>query len=123
MYATDTEHYACIDPELYALLRGADVLIYDSQYTPEEYRGTAPTNSKVGWGHSTWQAGAELARAAGVAQLVLFHHDPNRSDAQLAAIEDLAQAALPGTIAAREGVELWAREARARGGTMRPAAA
>jgi phosphoribosyl 1,2-cyclic phosphodiesterase len=117
VYATDTEHFACVDPTLRKLAAGADILIYDAQYTPDEYP------SKVGWGHSTWQAGAELARAAGVAQLVLFHHDPNRSDAQLAAIEDLAQAALPGTIAAREGVELWAREARAGGGTMRPAAA
>ena len=117
VYATDTEHFACVDPTLRKLAAGADILIYDAQYTPDEYP------SKVGWGHSTWQAGAELARAAGVAQLVLFHHDPNRSDAQLAAIEADAQAALPGTIAAREGHVLWAREARAAGGTMRPAAA
>jgi len=117
VYATDTEHFSCVDPTLVKLAAAADILIYDAQYTPEEYP------SKVGWGHSTWQAGAELARAAGVAQLVLFHHDPNRTDAQLAAIEADAQAALPGTIAAREGVELWAREAREVGGTMRPAAA
>jgi phosphoribosyl 1,2-cyclic phosphodiesterase len=117
VYATDTEHFACVDPTLRKLAAGADILIYDAQYTPDEYP------SKVGWGHSTWQAGAELARAAGVAQLVLFHHDPNRTDVQLAAIEADAQAALPGTIAAREGHVLWAREARAVGGTMRPAAA
>jgi phosphoribosyl 1,2-cyclic phosphodiesterase len=117
VYATDTEHFACVDPTLKKLAAGADILIYDAQYTPEEY----PT--KVGWGHSTWQAGAELARAAGVAQLVLFHHDPNRTDAQLAAIEADAQRELPGTIAAREGIELRAPEARAAGGTMRPAAA
>jgi phosphoribosyl 1,2-cyclic phosphodiesterase len=120
VYATDTEHFACVDPTLKKLAAGADILIYDAQYTPEEY----PT--KVGWGHSTWQAGAELARAAGVAQLVLFHHDPNRTDAQLAAIEADAQRELPGTIAAREGLELRAPEARAARaavGTMRPAAA
>jgi phosphoribosyl 1,2-cyclic phosphodiesterase len=117
VYATDTEHFACVDPTLKKLAAGADILIYDAQYTPEEY----PT--KVGWGHSTWQAGAELARAAGVAQLVLFHHDPNRTDAQLAAIEADAQRELPGTIAAREGLELRAPEARAASGTMRPAAA
>ena len=68
------------------LAAGADILIYDSQYTPEEYP------AKVGWGHSTWQAGAELARAAGVPQLVLFHHDPRRTDAQLAALEAQARA-------------------------------
>lgn len=102
VYATDTEHFACVDPTLKKLAAGADILIYDSQYTPEEYP------SKVGWGHSTWLAGAELARAAGVPQLVMFHHDPMRTDAQLAAIEADARANLPGTVAAREGMTLVA---------------
>ncbi len=66
VYATDTEHYACVDPALRALAEGADVLVYDSQYTPEEYR------AKVGWGHSTYVAGADLARSAGVGTYVLF---------------------------------------------------
>jgi phosphoribosyl 1,2-cyclic phosphodiesterase len=105
VYATDTEHFSCVDPTLKKLAAGADILIYDSQYTPEEYP------SKVGWGHSTWLAGAELARAAGVPQLVLFHHDPNRTDAQLAAIEAEARRNLPGTVAAREGMVLCARDA------------
>ena len=105
VYATDTEHFACVDPTLKKLAAGADILIYDAQYTPEEYP------SKVGWGHSTWEAGAELARAAGVPQLVLFHHDPGRTDAQLAALEAAARAALPGTVAAREGLVLCARDA------------
>ena len=105
VFATDTEHFACVDPTLKKLAAGADILIYDAQYTPDEY----PT--KVGWGHSTWQAGAELARAAGVPQLVLFHHDPNRTDAALDAIEAEARASLPGTIAAREGLVLYARDA------------
>ena len=105
VYATDTEHFACVDPTLARLAAGADILIYDAQYTPAEYP------SKVGWGHSTWQAGVELARAAGVPQLVLFHHDPNRTDTQLAAIEAEADAALPGTIAAREGMVLRACDA------------
>src|SRR6202034_4092155 len=56
VYATDTEHYACVDPRLLALSRDADVLVYDSQYLPEEYGG------KVGWGHSTFEAGAALGR-------------------------------------------------------------
>ena len=105
VYATDTEHFAEVDPTLAQLAAGADILIYDSQYTPEEYR------NKIGWGHSTWQAGADLARAAGVAQLVLFHHDPNRTDAQLAALEATAAAELPGTVAAREGMVLRAKDA------------
>jgi len=118
VYATDTEHFACVDPALKRLAAGADILIYDSQYTTEEYP------AKVGWGHSTWQAGAELARAAGVPQLVLFHHDPGRTDAQLAALEAAARAALPGTVAAREGMILHARDAeRAASEAVRAAAA
>jgi phosphoribosyl 1,2-cyclic phosphodiesterase len=104
VYATDTEHFACVDPALAKLAANADILIYDAQYTPAEYP------SKVGWGHSTWHAGVELARAAAVSQLVLFHHDPNRTDAQLGELEAAARAALPGTVAAREGVTLCARE-------------
>lgn len=117
VYATDTEHFACVDPTLKKLAAGADILVYDAQYTPAEYP------AKVGWGHSTWQAGAELARAAGVAQLVLFHHDPARTDAQVAQIEADARAHLPGTIAAREGVTIVAREARSRRDGGRAAAA
>jgi phosphoribosyl 1,2-cyclic phosphodiesterase len=102
VYATDTEHYACVDPVLRRLAAGADVLIYDAQYTPEEYRGDHGP-AKVGWGHSTWQAGVELARAAGVRTLVLFHHDPRRSDDAVAELEARARAAFPGAVAAREG--------------------
>ena len=105
VYATDTEHYACIDPTLLQLAKGADVLIYDSMYTEAEYAGTAGP-SKVGWGHSTWQAGVAVAKAAGVGTFVLFHHDPSRDDAAVAALEAQAQAAFPEgeVLAAREGV-------------------
>ncbi|MEZ4297031.1 MAG: MBL fold metallo-hydrolase [Polyangiaceae bacterium] len=105
VYATDTEHYACVDPALRTLAQGADVLIYDSQYTPEEYRGDAG-RSKVGWGHSTYVAGAELARSAGVGQYVLFHHDPSRSDAKVAEIEEKARGLFAESVAAREGMRL-----------------
>jgi phosphoribosyl 1,2-cyclic phosphodiesterase len=117
VYATDTEHFSCVDPTLEKLAAGADILVYDAQYTPAEY----PT--KVGWGHSTWAAGTELARAAGVRQLVLFHHDPARTDAQLAQLEADARAQLPGTVAAREGMVLLARAGRSTRDGGRAAAA
>jgi phosphoribosyl 1,2-cyclic phosphodiesterase len=104
-YATDTEHYACVDPTLRALAEGADVLIYDSQYTPEEYRGDAG-RSKVGWGHSTYVAGAELAKAAGVGRYVMFHHDPQRTDAAVAELERKTRELFHATVAAREGMEI-----------------
>ncbi len=105
VYATDTEHYACVDPALRALAEGADVLIYDSQYTPEEYRGDTG-RSRVGWGHSTYVAGAELAKAAGVGQYVLFHHDPQRSDAGVDDLERRARELFAPSLAAREGMEI-----------------
>jgi phosphoribosyl 1,2-cyclic phosphodiesterase len=105
VYATDTEHYECPDPALVSLAKGADVLIYDAQYTPEEYRGECGP-SKVGWGHSTFAAGAEVAKRADVGELVLFHHDPRRSDAGVAEIEDRARALFPRTVAAREGMKI-----------------
>lgn len=105
VYATDTEHYACVDPMLRSLAAGADVLIYDSQYTPEEYRGDMG-RSRVGWGHSTYVAGAELARAADVGQYVLFHHDPQRTDAGVADIERRTRELFTNSIAAREGMEI-----------------
>lgn len=98
VYATDTEHYACVDPALRALADGCDVLIYDAQYMPDEYR------TKVGWGHSTYVAGAELAKAAGARSLVLYHHDPMRTDAEVDEIERRARELFSASIAAREGL-------------------
>ena len=79
---------------------GADVMIYDAMYTDDEY------DRFVGWGHSTWQKGIELALDAGVACPVLFHHDPRRSDDELDEIGLAADAAYPGTLVASEGMLL-----------------
>ena len=57
--------------------RGADVLIHDAQYTDKEYKRTR------GWGHSTYAETVDLALAAGVKRLGLFHHDPDRTDDDL----------------------------------------
>ncbi|MDB4945326.1 MAG: Metal-dependent hydrolase of the beta-lactamase superfamily [Labilithrix sp.] len=100
VYATDTEHYAGVDPALRALALGADVLIYDSQYSPEEYP------SRMGWGHSTYREGAALASSAGVGQYVLFHHDPARTDEGVAAFETAARDLYAPSVAAREGMIL-----------------
>jgi phosphoribosyl 1,2-cyclic phosphodiesterase len=116
VYATDTEHYSCVDPALCNLARGADVLIYDSQYTPEEYRGDVGP-AKVGWGHSTFTAATDLARAAEVGRLVLFHHDPARADGAVADIERRAQALFAGAVAAREQMTLIAGQAAQDGAT------
>ena len=105
VYATDTEHYSCVDHRLVQLARDADVLIYDAQYLPEEYSGQKGM-SRVGWGHSTYEAGVALAREARVGQLVLFHHDPTRTDEAVAEIENRAREGFENTCAAREGLSI-----------------
>ena len=100
-YVTDTEHRAGgLDETILGLIAGADLVIYDSTYTDEEYPAFA------GWGHSTWQEGVRLCDAAGVGTLVLFHHDPTHDDAVMDEIAAAAEAARPGTLVAREGCVL-----------------
>jgi phosphoribosyl 1,2-cyclic phosphodiesterase len=98
-YVTDTEHVpGAPDKNVLGLIAGADLVIYDCMYTDEEY------DSYVGWGHSTWQEGIRLCQAAGAKRLAVFHHDPEHDDEQLSGIEREVAAALPGSVAAREGL-------------------
>lgn len=104
VYATDTEGYVAGDQRLIRFSSGADLLIHDAQYTRAEY--SSPTSSKQGWGHSTWQMAADVAAAAGVRQLALFHHDPTHSDEMLEELERQAQAVFRQTVLAREGLQI-----------------
>jgi phosphoribosyl 1,2-cyclic phosphodiesterase len=106
IYASDTEHFIDrIDPNLLSLAKDGDLLIYDAQFTPEEYEGKQGA-SLIGWGHSTWLEGVKLAKAANVKRLVLFHHDPCRTDEMIREIEKEASLKFPNTIAAYEGLEI-----------------
>jgi phosphoribosyl 1,2-cyclic phosphodiesterase len=62
---------------LVEFVRGASLLIHDATYTKAEY------DRHRGWGHSTHEEVVSLALDAGVEQLVLFHHRPERSDDDL----------------------------------------
>lgn len=107
VYATDTEHYSVVDPNLCKLATGADILVYDAQYTPEEYAGTSGSGGpKLGWGHSTFDEAVKLAKVAGAKKLVLYHHDPMQNDAAVADKERRARLLFPDCIAAREGLVL-----------------
>jgi phosphoribosyl 1,2-cyclic phosphodiesterase len=77
--------------KLLAFMRGADIVIHDSQYTAKEY-----SSGKVGWGHSSYEYAINAAHNARVKRLLLFHHDPNRSDAELQELELFYQAKLTG---------------------------
>jgi phosphoribosyl 1,2-cyclic phosphodiesterase len=58
--------------------QGADLLVHDCQYLPEEM------TIRRGWGHSDLDSVVELAQDAGVKRLLLFHHDPWRTDQEIA---------------------------------------
>lgn len=103
VYATDTEGYAGGDERLIHFSQGADLLIHDAQYLPQEYAaGAVP---KQGWGHSTWEMACLVAEKAGVKQLLLHHHDPLRGDDAVDAIEAAAREVFACTDAAREGAQ------------------
>jgi phosphoribosyl 1,2-cyclic phosphodiesterase len=100
-YVTDTEHVAGKpDQSVLGLIEGADLVVYDSTYTDDEF------TSKIGWGHSTWQEAVRLCRQAQVKQLALFHHDPSHEDAFMAQVERDAREAWSGTVVAREGMRI-----------------
>ncbi len=83
------------------LCSGADLVIHDAQYTA----GELP--DRVDFGHSAGEYATELARRARATSIVLFHHDPERTDAEVEAIErQLSSSDGPLVIAAREGKTL-----------------
>ena len=90
--------------DIVAFCTGADVLIHDAQY----YADDLPF--KWGWGHSSIVDACDLAIAADVGHLVLFHHDPGRTDDALDALQDVARERLEphgiACTAAYEGLEI-----------------
>jgi phosphoribosyl 1,2-cyclic phosphodiesterase len=99
VYATDNEPGNVeFDRNLRRLAEGADIFINDAQYTPEQLE------RHRGWGHSTWREGVRIARAAGVRNLVLFHHDPDSSDKAIDGILRDARGEFENTWAAAEGM-------------------
>ena len=89
-----------------SFMAGADLVIHDAQYTPEEYP------LKKNWGHSTYEYVVQLASSAGVRRLALTHHEPVHDDDFIADIERRARelaAKLPNPLevfCAYEGCEL-----------------
>ena len=84
VYSTDAEHAPDKRPEdcpFIDFFRGADILIFDAQYTREQV-----ANEKRNWGHSDHSTAIEIAGRAGVGQLVFFHHEPGYSDAEIEAM-------------------------------------
>jgi ribonuclease BN (tRNA processing enzyme) len=102
--ATDTEGYCELDRQLIKFARGTDLLIHDAEYDEHEYADQAPV--RQGWGHSTWRMAVEVAQAAEVNRLALFHHSPAHSDDYLDEMEGRAQEVFPETFVAKEGMTI-----------------
>jgi hypothetical protein len=104
VYATDNEPGDRVgDEAIRHLARGADVLVYDAQYSPAILR------QRRGWGHSSWLEGMGVARSAKVRFLILFHHDPDSDDATVGRHVRLAQEQWPETHGASEGLQINCR--------------
>jgi phosphoribosyl 1,2-cyclic phosphodiesterase len=102
VYATDNEPgVAEYDNNLRDLAQGADVLIYDAQYSPEQLAST-----RKGWGHSCWLEGVKIARESKVRNLLLFHHDPDSSSRVIDGFLSAARQEFPSTWAAMEGMSI-----------------
>jgi phosphoribosyl 1,2-cyclic phosphodiesterase len=100
VYATDNEPgHPVFDKNVRRLAEGADVLIYDSQYLPEEYEAR-----KRGWGHSHWREAVDIVMESGAKELVLFHHDPDHNDECIDSIVRTAGEHYASVRAAAEGL-------------------
>jgi phosphoribosyl 1,2-cyclic phosphodiesterase len=102
VYATDNEPGdAAFDKAVRKLAEGADILIYDAQYLPEEYEAR-----RRGWGHSHWREAVNIVTESGAKELVLFHHDPDHDDVCIDKVVKEARNYYPKVRAASEGMEM-----------------
>jgi len=102
VYATDNEPGNTeFDKNVRTLAAGADVLIYDAQYLPEEYEA-----QRRGWGHSHWREAVNVAMESGAKELILFHHDPDHNDACIDKVVKEARNYYPRVRAAAEGMQI-----------------
>ncbi len=100
---TDTEHIpGKPDENILKLIEGADLVIYDSTYTEDEFP------AKIGWGHSTWEEGLKLCKMAGVKRLGIFHHDPEHDDIFMDNLAEEAALAWDGAFVIQENMEFVA---------------
>ncbi|PSB17636.1 MBL fold metallo-hydrolase [filamentous cyanobacterium CCP1] len=114
VYATDTEHIPDqLDQGLLYLAHQADLLIYDAAYADQTYYTLTPELSAQQ--PAAWYAGIEVAIAADVKQIVLFHHDPAHDDDFLDQVETEVQASFPNVHLAREGMVLQVLQKKSEG--------
>jgi phosphoribosyl 1,2-cyclic phosphodiesterase len=101
VYATDTEpDGGKLDDVLIEHSKNADLLIMDSNNSPEE------ALERKGWGHSTWKDCIDVASKAKVKKVLLFHHDPFHDDNLVFQKEAFAQRELKQSFSAFEDMQV-----------------
>jgi phosphoribosyl 1,2-cyclic phosphodiesterase len=114
VYATDTEPGSPDhDRSVRDLAQGADILVYDAQYTPEQL-----LSEKKGRGHSSWLEGTRIALECSVKHLLLYHHDPDSNDGYIDHLVARARRHFAAASGAAEGMRIhlsggairWANE-------------
>lgn len=94
---TDTEHVpGTLDQAVLGLIKNADLFLYDAMFADEEF------DQYRGFGHSTWQQGVRLAKAAGAKKVGFIHHSIKRTDAELTKIERQAKTQFAGSFCGRD---------------------
>jgi phosphoribosyl 1,2-cyclic phosphodiesterase len=82
------------------LAEGVDLLIHDSQYTAEEFE------TKGHWGHCTAEFAVGIGMACQAKRIALYHHDPDRTDAELDSTSACSAAEGTDVFVAREGLTI-----------------
>ncbi len=101
VHALDCEPDRELGEELAAFARNSSLLIWDGTFTKEELL------RRKGWGHSSWEQGIGMRRAAGAALVLITHHAPEHTDRFLQEQEEQARAEDEACCFAREGMVLW----------------
>ncbi len=102
VFATDVEGYFFGNAKLIDYAKNADLLIHDAQYSKEQYTGL-PT-PRQGFGHSIPEMAIEVAKMADVKTLVMTHHDPTSTDADLKRNQTRYKRRFSNLFYAREGL-------------------
>lgn len=97
---TDYEHFSVPDNKLIEFVKESRILVYDAQFTPEEYP------KYVGWGHSTYDEGIKIAQLANIKELHLCHHAPEHDDDFIDKIQKNAQMRFANSFAIQENWEI-----------------
>lgn len=101
VYASDFECEQESEERLTSFAQGCSLLICDAQYSDEEIE------KKRGFGHTAWDAAVQIGQNSGAKRVVMFHHDPFRTDDELDQAEEKLKRNHPHYSFARCGEEIY----------------